>query len=892
MDRNRPQAALPLICLLLMLASLTASAQVLKQPTLGFSAPCISANFNTYNVGFKWDPPLVGSDNQFILELSDANGSFSNPVELKSYSDKNENFNFQFVFSFPTDMYGTGYKVRVRSTSPELTSPESVSFPAYYLTVNQALVINNYVGSINLCDGGEAQIEVTNYPNEPAYRWYKNGALISNETGPTLTTSQQGIYYVELDYGTYCSSTTLSNAVEVNSGQPLGIQINETGPIELYNNDQPYYLSANIDDAGLVYQWFKDGQPVSSAGYYPSFEITSLADASGEWVVAIENPGGCSEVSDSVMVTYKTIEATLAASPDLLLLPESSLTLTVTTNATSPTYIWYQNGSQITGSTASIDITSPGTYFAEVVESNGSTSVTVQTNSLIIETPASFTFKIEVDGSYVACSSGSTQIDLTSITATLNNGSTRELYDRLAAKFQYQWYLNGIAVAGETNETISLDDYLQNGTYYLAGTITGYQPQSNQVDIYLGAAGNVTISETGNLSCDGSTTVTLTSSIQDASYTYEWFYNGNSISGETGHTLEANEEGTYYVKVTADGCASDSNEITLNVSGGAENVTISASGSLSCDGSSTVTLTSDIQDTAYSYEWIYNGTIVSGESGFTLTTNQEGTYFVKVTANGCVTSSNEITLAAESSEELTITETGSLSCDGSTSVTLTASIQDNNYTYKWYQNGNLLSDVSGFSIGTNQAGTYYVTASLNGCSSNSNELTIIEAGAPEITIDNSDYIELIEGTSTTITAIGAEFYNWYNADTMDMLSSSSTITIDAAGNYLVIGNSNGCEASLLVTVVIKETVIIPNTVSPNGDGFNDQWFLPSSLTNNGSVEISIYTETGKTIYRTTNYQNNWPEASQLGTLSANPVYFYTIAKDGQVKHKGTITLIY
>ncbi|WP_455168683.1 Ig-like domain-containing protein, partial [Aegicerativicinus sediminis] len=364
------------------------------------------------------------------------------------------------------------------------------------------------------------------------------------------------------------------------------------------------------------------------------------------------------------------------------------------------------------------------------------------------------------------------------------------------------------------------------------------------------------------------------------------------ISGETGYTLEAAEEGTYYVKVTADGCASDSNEITLTVSGGAENVTISASGSLSCDGSSTVTLTSDIQDTAYSYEWIYNGTIVSGESGFTLTTNQEGTYFVKVTANGCVTSSNEITLTAESSEELAITETGSLSCDGSTSVTLTASIQDNNYTYKWYQNGNLLSDVSGFSIGTNQAGTYYVTASLNGCSSNSNELTIIEAGAPEITIDNSDYIELIEGTSTTITASGAEFYNWYNADTMDMLSSSSTITIDAAGNYLVIGNSSGCEASLLVTVVIKETVIIPNTVSPNGDGFNDQWFLPSSLTNNGSVEISIYTETGKTIYRTTNYQNNWPEASQLGTLSANPVYFYTIAKDGEVKHKGTITLIY
>ena len=85
---------------LLLLASLSfqlGSAQILGKPTpapnpnISSNSPwqfaCGTESFNEFFVNFTWNPPLVASDNVFILELSDANGDFSNPMELDRRND-------------------------------------------------------------------------------------------------------------------------------------------------------------------------------------------------------------------------------------------------------------------------------------------------------------------------------------------------------------------------------------------------------------------------------------------------------------------------------------------------------------------------------------------------------------------------------------------------------------------------------------------------------------------------------------------------------------------------------------------------------------------------------------------------------------------------------------
>ena len=129
---------------------------------------CASASFNDYWVQFTWNPPLVNGDNEFILELSDATGDFSSPVELARDGSKNLDFDFFIQFAVPTDTRGEGYRMRVRSTSPAVTGPASVAYPMYYIEVNSGLTIRPQGqadfgdGTAEVCNGNSITLEVYN----------------------------------------------------------------------------------------------------------------------------------------------------------------------------------------------------------------------------------------------------------------------------------------------------------------------------------------------------------------------------------------------------------------------------------------------------------------------------------------------------------------------------------------------------------------------------------------------------------------------------------------------------------------------------------------------------------------------------------------------------------
>ena len=97
-----------------------------------------------------------------------------------------------------------------------------------------------------------------------------------------------------------------------------------------------------------------------------------------------------------------------------------------------------------------------------------------------------------------------------------------------------------------------------------------------------------------------------------------------------------------------------------------------------------------------------------------------------------------------------------------------------------------------------------------------------------------------------------------------------------AGVYtLSIRDSLGCEKDYSVTINLDNSVFIPNVFTPNGDSYNDVFYI-RNLPTSGTY-VLITNRWGQEVYKSSNYQNDWSG----GNESAG-VYYYRIKISGQV----------
>jgi gliding motility-associated-like protein len=75
-----------------------------------------------------------------------------------------------------------------------------------------------------------------------------------------------------------------------------------------------------------------------------------------------------------------------------------------------------------------------------------------------------------------------------------------------------------------------------------------------------------------------------------------------------------------------------------------------------------------------------------------------------------------------------------------------------------------------------------------------------------------------------------------------------------------------------------DTVIVPNVITPNGDGRNDAFEIQGLMSYTTSREVTIMNRYGKVIYKNEAYDNAqpWDGKDQSGSLLADGVYFYVI----------------
>ncbi|MGB5498930.1 MAG: gliding motility-associated C-terminal domain-containing protein, partial [Maribacter sp.] len=357
--------------------------------------------FNEYYAKISW-AGNANSSNEFILELSDATGDFTNAVELVTVGDQNGNSSkeFDIEFAIPTDTRGQGYTMRVRSTDPASTSDASAAYNMYYLDVTSNINISDDGSGIapgTICATGPITLIVDNVPNPETYQyiWYMSSTEISGETGHTLNVTASGMYFALIDYGPTCSGSanTDSNIVDVTiGGGGEGIFINPPTKTVLCAGETET-LNINTTDPSWNYRWFKDGVEIPSATLSSYTVDANVPGFEGDYQIEISSNSICNELSAPIaMSNADSFTVTLDNAPNIVLLPAQNETISVSTTAISPTFKWFRNGTELSGETNnSINVSQDGDYYVEVTQGGGTCPGTIKNSeTTTVVVPASF----------------------------------------------------------------------------------------------------------------------------------------------------------------------------------------------------------------------------------------------------------------------------------------------------------------------------------------------------------------------------------------------------------------------------------------------------------------------------------------------------------------------
>jgi gliding motility-associated-like protein len=375
------------ICLLCLAIQENANSQiVIGTPNLGFSQACASDSFNSYGTTFTFSPEsALEASNQFTIELSDADGDFSDPTVIyTSTAGSVTTSPATLDFSIPEATAGEFYKIRIKSSSPIATSAASADFAAYYKLQDSPFTINNLVSTGAYCTGGSYLLTIDNpgtgTNDSPlnydslTFNWYKETSATTSvfvAEGTSLSVDEEGTYFVETNYGT-CTSDSFSNRVAISEASTGG----EANASVVSSLGNPYCPEQGLTTlttlGGNSYQWFKDGIEIPDAT-----NQMYQTDTSGIFSVQVDL-GDCM-ASGSIDLVSELFESTINVDESNSILEDETLSVIVTDTAVSPEYEWYLDNQLITGATNnSYEATEFGDYEVIITETssacNGSKS--------------------------------------------------------------------------------------------------------------------------------------------------------------------------------------------------------------------------------------------------------------------------------------------------------------------------------------------------------------------------------------------------------------------------------------------------------------------------------------------------------------------------------------
>jgi len=452
---------------------------------------------------------------------------------------------------------------------------------------------------------------------------------------------------------------------------------------------------------------------------------------------------------------------------------------------------------------------------------------------------------------------------------TYSNCNESATLQASTGNFTYQWYFEGIAIAGATGPELFIElgegSELNDGPYSLLLTDQSGNCTIETIDVE-GLQNDLIIGGEPTTGCPP-LTVNFDSANTPGGLTLEWFIDGQTFQGEfLDYTFE--NPGTYPITaqyIDANGCVfSAETDDPIVVS---DNPTLTPQFSVS-EGCAPFTVGLSVTEISVGCTWtLDDGTVIADDCNSTYLYDGETDFTVNVSSNidGCESEgSGVVPISIVTNIDYSIE--GDLEfCEGESSL-LTASPISNTYIWNGTETG------PNFEV--NQAGTYTLDIiDPNGCQV-SESFTATTLGNPQPSVPPT--IEACLGDP-----LNFSIYSNGNQLTLDTATSPTAIEL---GGTVVLLLTNECGTTSRDVEVIREDcdckVYIPNAFTPDGDGINDL-FQPQINCELSEYKLAIYNRWGEAIFRSEDPNKAWNGSSgSQDFFSPAEVYTYILRYDG------------
>ena len=457
------------------------------------------------------------TNNIFTVELSDANGSFANPVVIGTKSSASLNGTDSIICPIPADIQsGNGFRVRVRASNPAVLSADN----GFDIIIRE-LPKPEISGRTLVCFD-----ETTSYssPYEPnvTYLWQVvNGTFVVDDSTNVVTV--------------HWSNSALSGQLKVFETNELGCLDSAVIDVAIFGHPRMIITGPNnvCTDKEYVYTadttyntrfWSAIGGKVITMPAYNKVKVVWTSSSENGRLKLVEiTPAGCEDSTFYEVVIQPTPTADIHGNDEVA----EGTTHQYTTAQTSSTIAkkWYVINGEIIGAnnTDTVTIKWPTGGFGAVLHSQKSTAGCIDSNSYTIR----IFEQIDVEGIRNVCE------------------NTEELYEANKNLGAYAlWSVVGGTIVGSNSNRTCTIKWGEPGTGIIR--LIQWIPNTSYRDtIDVNVAVNArppkpTITENKD---------TLISS---ADIGNQWYWNGSMIPGATQKRYFTNQiQGLYTVQTTA-----------------------------------------------------------------------------------------------------------------------------------------------------------------------------------------------------------------------------------------------------------------------------------------------------------------------------------------------------